>query len=352
MGLALLPAAAGCHSIGPGTVPQDRSDYASAIADSWKRQTLLNIVKLRYLDPPIFVDVGQVVAGYTLETTASAAGSWPQTVNFGGNTATLAGTARYTDRPTITYTPLTGNRFVRGLMTPLSPESVFYTIQSGWPADGVLFAAVGAINGLKNQETSVAGVTPPDPRFLRVLGLMRKLQQSGMVGLRVQVDPANKQQVALLTFRTQNITPEVARDSKELRELLGLDPDATSFKLAFGATNSNDKEVAVQTRSILHLMQTMASQVEVPAQDVTDRRAWPGWESVPGDAEATRLIRIHCSKGNPSDAFVAVNYRDRWYWIDDKDLKTKRAFSFMLMLFTLADTGERENLPLVTIPAQ
>ena len=34
----------GCQSIGPRTVPTDRFDYSSAIADSWKQQTLLTIV--------------------------------------------------------------------------------------------------------------------------------------------------------------------------------------------------------------------------------------------------------------------------------------------------------------------
>jgi hypothetical protein len=55
VGVVLL---GGCQSIGPGTVARDRYDYSSSISESWKRQALLNIVKLLYMDPPIFVDVG------------------------------------------------------------------------------------------------------------------------------------------------------------------------------------------------------------------------------------------------------------------------------------------------------
>src|ERR1700720_1511705 len=62
---------AACTSIGPGTVPHDRVDYASAIGNSWKEQTLLNIVKLRYGDMPIFLEVAQVIAGYQLQSALS-----------------------------------------------------------------------------------------------------------------------------------------------------------------------------------------------------------------------------------------------------------------------------------------
>ena len=178
----------GCKSIGPRTIPQDRNDYSSSIAESWKRQTLLNIVKLRYLDPPIFVDVGQIVAGYSMETSGSVGGQLSSAGAIQGNTLNMGAAARFTDRPTVTYTPMTGDKFVRALMTPLPPESVFFTIESGWPAEAILFTTVSRLNGLKNQESSIAGLANADPRFLHALELFGQIQAAGGVGLRIEQD--------------------------------------------------------------------------------------------------------------------------------------------------------------------
>jgi len=71
--LALLALAlGGCASVGPTVLPRDRFDYSSALSESWKSQTLLNIVKLRTMDSPIFVDVAQTVSGYQPQTSMSA----------------------------------------------------------------------------------------------------------------------------------------------------------------------------------------------------------------------------------------------------------------------------------------
>lgn len=343
MGLVLaapLFLVTGCTSIGPGTVTRDRFDYSRSIAESWKRQQLLNIVKLRYLDPPVHVDVGQIVSGYSLETDVSLGGN----LETDNRSLSLGAAGRYTDRPTITYTPVTGSRFLRSAMMPLPPDSVFFMVQAGWPADGVLFTAVTSLNGLKNQQATLAGVTPADPEFLRVLELLRKIQVSGAVAMRVEQDTL-KHERTLLTFHTKGITQETLDDIAEVRRLLRLDPEAQDFRLVFGATPVNDREIAVVTRSLLHIMGMMSIYVEVPPEHVADGRATPGLAQ-------PAPFRIGCSQKRPADAFVSIGYRDRWFWIDDRDLKTKRAFSLLLMMFTLADTGQREPLPLITIPAQ
>jgi hypothetical protein len=64
------------------------------------------------------------------------------------------------------------------------------------------------------------------------------------------------------------------------------------------------------------------------------------------------MIRIHSAKNKPADAFVQVHYRDTWFWIDDTDLPSKRSFAQLMQAFTMADTGVKENLPIVTIPSR
>src|SRR5882672_5821621 len=98
----------GCTHLGPKSVAVDRFDYSTAIADSWKQQTLLNIVKLRYMDLPVFVDVASIVSGYSMQTGVSVNGTLSSQNAIQGNYASLGGQAIYTDRPTVTYVPLTG----------------------------------------------------------------------------------------------------------------------------------------------------------------------------------------------------------------------------------------------------
>jgi hypothetical protein len=67
---------AGCSGIGPGTVERDRFDYVNALSDSWKKQMLLNLVKIRYLDAPVFLGVSSVISQYAVEGKIDLGVSW------------------------------------------------------------------------------------------------------------------------------------------------------------------------------------------------------------------------------------------------------------------------------------
>jgi hypothetical protein len=46
-----------------------------------------------------------------------------------------------------------------------------------------------------------------------------------------------------------------------------------------------------------------------------------------------------------------VRYRNYWFWIDDRDLNSKRLFMFLMMFSSLAETGAVPQTPIITIPA-
>ena len=146
--------------------------------------------------------------------------------------------------------------------------------------------------------------------------------------------------------------PGIQADIAELRRLLHLNPEATEFELTSAPLPSNDTEFAVQTRSIIELMKNMAAQVEVSPEDVSQHRAFPGFATGHDTPGVVPMIRVRSSKQKPNDAFVAVQYRNNWFRIDDNDLASKASFAQLMELFTMIDTGSRQNQPVVTIPTR
>ena len=163
----VLLAVAGCTHLGPLTIPQDRADYSAAVGDSWQEQQLLNVVKLRYADAPIFLDVGQIVSGYGLDASMNTGMTYapsqaPDRYRFGANWGTGGG---YSDHPTITYTPLTGATFIRSLMTPIPPAALLHAIEGGWPADIIFRTCVMSVNGISNRRVSGSVQLAGDKEF-------------------------------------------------------------------------------------------------------------------------------------------------------------------------------------------
>ena len=46
-----------------------------------------------------------------------------------------------------------------------------------------------------------------------------------------------------------------------------------------------------------------------------------------------------------------MRYADHWFWIDEEDYPSKRAFRFLLLLLALVErAGDQQQAPLLTIP--
>ena len=347
--LALLETGCLHPMIGPKSLPRDRAGYSAGIADSWKEQMLLNVVKIRYIDVPIFVDISSITTGYSLTQGANAGGTIATGSDNSSAALGIAATFGYT--PTITYSPLTGGAFIQGLLTPLPAPLIFGAIQNGIPADLIMLSAVVSINGLKNQQATLTGITTADPDFDKVRHLVRKIQLSG--GVRTYVKPDPKGPATVVAVRKPGLSSETLADIAELRSLLKLNPDAEEFSLVQAPVSSSDTEIAMLTRSVINVMQNMAADVEVPAEDLAKTRAFPGYERgrEHGIPDTARMIRINSSKQKSPEAFVSVNYRNTWFWINDGDLHSKQVFLQLMNLMTLADTAPRAAAPVITIPA-
>ncbi len=335
---------AGCRPIGPATVLRDRFDYAATISDSVKSQMLLNMVKLRYGDSPVFVDVSSVISQYAVSNAFNYNFEWeyPPTLR----TPSVGGAVVYVDRPTITYTPLTGEKFTRSLLTPIQPSSIFSLVQSGKSVDFVFYLCVQSINGITNRFDGPTRTISIDPDFIELLAKLRRVQQSGMVGMRVQA--LEKQLTTVLYFR-KDVTPEIAEDVAWIKQKLGLSPQAYEFNVIYGAVPKTENEIALLTRSVMEILTQIASAVEVPDEDIQQHRTYAVAQTKDPLRELVG-VRVRSGKEKPVDAFVSILYRDKWFWIEDTDFRSKQVFSGLLMIISLMEADRGVGQPVITVP--
>jgi hypothetical protein len=137
----------------------------------------------------------------------------------------------------------------------------------------------------------------------------------------------------------------------ELRSLLNLDANTLDFSIVYGVMPSNNKEIAVLTRSVVDVLVDLSGSIEVPPKHITETRAAPAKVATHAGGRAIDpLLVIHASAGKPDDAAVAVPYHDYWYWISDRDITSKSTFSFLNFIMNLANSGEEDESPSIVLP--
>ena len=339
----MLPA---CARFGARTVPGDRFNYNEAISRSQKEQMLLNLVRLRYRDVPVFLDVSSVLTQYSYTGSVGTSGTailgdqLGTASNVGGN-ANLG----YSERPTVTYTPLTGSEWARRMLSPIPAELMFAASQSGIPTDLLMLIGLQRMNRVENSSfASVPSVDDLDRlrKFRRLLEVTKELGRRG----------------AMEMYRDEDRTPAVRhlvieesldRDTQalvdEFKRSLDLDPGRNTFNITPRLTQRDPDEITIQPRSLIGIMSFLSRGVEVPEVHreqgrVVDMGSWE--DLVP--------FRVRSSEEKPGDAYAAVRYQGQWFYIEHTDHESKRAFNLMIYLFQLKAPETSAAAPILTLP--
>ena len=336
-----LALASGCIHVPAQSVAVDRFDYGQALSDSWKEQTLANVVRLRYADAPAFLEVGSVINGYSRSNTVNVNADVPLS-GSDANLASAGGSSTWSNSPTITYQPVTGDSFAKSLLRPIPPESVLQLIQSGWRVGLILNVTVSAVNGIRNP--SLVSGAPQDPRFGQLTDALGRIQQAGAMGYRVEKAQDSEGVKLLLNEQERS---EVRADSEIVRQLLGLDAGVKVLDVHFGMVPKDGQELAFVTRSMLEIMLETGTGIEVPQAHREQKRVL--YPPSAADAGYLRLVRIRSGLEHPAESYAAIKYKGYWFWIDDNDVQSKGVFTFLMMLFSMAESGHASAPPLISI---
>ncbi|HEX9871036.1 MAG TPA: hypothetical protein VGC99_21050, partial [Candidatus Tectomicrobia bacterium] len=240
--LAML-ATGGCTALGPRVLQGERLNYNLALQYTTDEQMLLNLVRLKYRDPPIFLDVSGIATQFAVSASAQAGADLQANAN---DLFSLGLGLAYSTQPTVTYTPLQGEDFSQRFLSPLSLDRLMLLYRSGWPLKPILRLCVQRLNQVKNAPRAAAPTLRrrvPDYReFARVLDLIGELERQDALDIVYESPPVGDRPGRLVL----RIAPE-ARELPAVREftqLLRLAGGKTRYPLVYAHQVGEDEGAA------------------------------------------------------------------------------------------------------------
>lgn len=332
--LSLLLALSGCAHLGPESIKGNRLDYNMAIQQTNDQELLLNLVRLKYRDRLYFMNVERVVSALEFNRGIGAGATFPPGVDPTLSISPVS--AAYNEKPSIFYTPLEGDKFVRQMLTPIGLETILLLTRSGWSSERVLLQTVQTMNHLKNAP-SASGPTPdlePEYReFREAVRALRSLQTRGLVSFGRDAGEHGGYELRIASDAGDDA------DAIRFRGLLNLDPALTRYRVFVGYGAPDSQSIAVTTRAMTGVLYYLSQGVRTPPADeekgrVTRTRTATGdyfdWNNM-----LDGVLRIESASVRPEDAAVSVPYRGGWFYIRDADLQSKTTFSLLAQLMTL-----------------
>jgi len=341
-----------CGRFGPRQIPRDSFNYNEAIARSSNEQMLMNLVRLRYREVPVFLAVGSVLTQYFYGGEATANAAFGKITDHSTDKFFDAGARMvYFERPTITYSPLAGQEFTQQMLTPIPNELVFSLVQSGWPPDQLLTMSLERLNHLENIPFgSIPSAESLEElrTFNHVVQLIIELSRRRVLEMQSNI----KETLNTRSFvfgQTQDDDTRALID--ELKSMLGLSPDHSSFRVTGRLIGRKPDEITVRVRSLLTLMGFLSRGIEIPDTHIEEKRVEEMISPVDPELRALLFpLKIHSSVDWPVDAFVAVWHHDHWFSIAHSDHMSKQAFSLLTYLFQMQAPQTQTLGPMITVP--
>ncbi|MEM9176591.1 MAG: hypothetical protein AAGC67_15310 [Myxococcota bacterium] len=356
--LSALLVFAGCGGrLGPATVSLTRTHYNVAAQETSAQELLLNLVRLRYRDAPYFLQIASLSTNMRARAGIGAEATF---VPNGADSQGITGSLSIEESPTVTYTPLVGDRFVSQILEPVEPEILLLLSHAGWSMDRFLRLFVQEIGGVPNAPTA-SGPTPAKApvfeEFLRVAELFRVLQSrrqlqliGGSLGGRGAETPRATEDGVLIRFSPEALETD---EFKELQGRLGLEPGREIFELVSGIGARAPHRINLVVRSVLSAMFYASHGIRVPEADREGGRVTttlsPDGEAFDWDRVTGSLIDVESGRP-PETPYAWVRYRGHTFWIDDADLDSKSTFTMLNLVLALQAGEVPTGGPILTLP--
>lgn len=323
----------GCANLGARRLPDDRVDFNEALRESDTALILTNVVAVRFGESPSFLSVGSIVSQYERNGFFNPIVRVPP---YGGDpAATLSGQAFLRETPTITFTPVIGEKFVRSVLEPMPPQTLLKMVEAGWAVDSLFRFAVRSINGVRNESRAPLFAQGGDPEFEQALGALRRLQRDNKLSIRVV-----KHDKTFAAHAHVNGELSVAdnADLALVRRALRMGSAAFNGEVTIAEAGAAEtpNELAIATRSMMEVLQIMSLGVDVTGD---------------GRFDPAAPVRVHSGPKRPEGVYAAIRRGGRWYWIASDDTASQRAVMLAEVLMVVNAQGEGQTAPLITVPA-
>ena len=338
-----------CSNIGSIELPIDRLGYNDALQYSDLQQELLNIVRLRYSDPPYFMSVNSIVSQFSYSRTGSFSvsnSSAPPPALLG----TGSGDISFSESPTVTFTPLQGTEFVTKLMTPVDISVIYMLLRAGWGINHIfrpIIQEFGPIHNAVLASRVTSSRIPHYREFLALGAVFRKLQHAGTLDMRRdKVNGAFAIRFDITTFAG------LSEKEKSLLAKISATPDSPHFWLVNKPSQKPD-EVYIETRTVLGMLNYFSKGVDVPLDDIKNKQAPMTYEAngelFDWHKVTFGMLHVCTSPQKPVNAFVSVRYRKKWFYINNSDFESKETMNLIMIIMGIYQGKIEGFLPVFTV---